>query len=361
MVAIAHTQYFHDFIPAPFYQSYTGVDLFFTISGFVVFSSIFKNIPIFLETENFVQRLIKSTRFLKTFFMKRVFRIIPLAIFWATVPLVFLSVILPNDHKLHLTFYQALSEFLSILSFQYNYAYYHEAIPMRLGYYWSLAVEEHFYLLLPFLLVLIPTKTSRLKFFVLACLIVAFIVRPLMPVSGTSEQIWHWYRWATHNRLDALFAGVILAMLRFELPAPEKSSGRVAKILLSYFAIFLLWMIPGAYLQSNGEMANISLISYLLASGLLVYLASFDNGYVLNLPGFNRLLVAIGERSYAIYLIHVPAYWFAEELIPILFTKLSLFNSIIFWIVLSGLLVELSYRLIEKPLIKFGRTFTAKI
>ena len=91
-----------------------------------------------------------------------------------------------------------------------------------------------------------------------------------------------------------------------------------------------------------------------LVSGALVFLAAQDRGLILGAGAVRSLFIWVGARSYAIYLIHAPAFLAAREIwfrigpqsseIPVALTALAL--------LLVG--AELNWRLVERPLRAYG-------
>jgi hypothetical protein len=99
--------------------------------------------------------------------------------------------------------------------------------------------------------------------------------------------------------------------------------------------------------------------TWMLASVLVTY-ASFDKGYVFDVPGLRRALEYVGGRSYAVYLLHVPvlrldnavqAYW------PV-FETWSAAHPGLHWLLYFALVLafaEVSWRSLEAPMQKLGR------
>lgn len=180
---------------------WTGVDLFFVLSGFLISSQLFKEI----EKAGSIS--------LKTFFTKRFFRIIPPYFFT-----LFLYFTFPFFRER-----ESLSSFWKFISFTQNYG----LDVMNRGTFshaWSLCIEEQFYLFLPFLLLLV-LKTKTFRYTVLfAFLLILFSVtarfmiwnNSIVPVMN-SDGFWKaWYMkiyYPTHTRLDGLAAGVIIGYL----------------------------------------------------------------------------------------------------------------------------------------------------
>ena len=111
---------------------------------------------------------------------------------------------------------------------------------------------------------------------------------------------------------------------------------------------------------------RVSLVAILAA--LLVWLAAYDRNY---LSGANSCLKSFmlwtGQRSYAIYLIHIPVYFSVREA----WFRLNgseaqggLIQFIVFFLaatILIAALAEANFRLVEMPLRKVGKRLAARI
>src|SRR5699024_656093 len=93
--------------------------------------------------------------------------------------------------------------------------------------------------------------------------------------------------------------------------------------------------------------------------GILVWLASFNKNYILPAGWLQKALVWAGLRSYAIYLIHIPAFYATRELGARL--GLGQTFSIPSWLLAALVtavifcLAELNFRIVETPLRQKGR------
>jgi peptidoglycan/LPS O-acetylase OafA/YrhL len=95
-----------------------------------------------------------------------------------------------------------------------------------------------------------------------------------------------------------------------------------------------------------------------LLAAILVWLASHDAGYLFRGAVVRRLLGWIGARSYAIYLIHVPTYFFLRESCWRMRHVWPVFAPWLLALVtltLIGTLAEMNYRWVELPLRRHGR------
>ena len=102
-----------------------------------------------------------------------------------------------------------------------------------------------------------------------------------------------------------------------------------------------------------------------LLSVLLVWLASYNGNYFLPVP-LRVLMIWFGARSYAIYLIHIPAFFLTREIWMYLEPAQAADNSFLLrYLLTAGVLIlllsELNYRLLEMPLRKRGAHLAARI
>jgi peptidoglycan/LPS O-acetylase OafA/YrhL len=334
---------------------WTGVDLFFVISGFVVATSLDGLLPETPPGARFLDRLRMAGPALRRFFLRRVFRILPLAWFWAFTT-VLVAIYWPNGEFADPP--TMLRELGAILSMTYNYAVIYGGSNW-LGPYWSLAVEEHFYLLLPLLFVALTTRARRLAGACVVIAVVAFVLRSI----DASPDRFQYHHLASHCRFDSLAVGVALAMLR-KLGfggGVDRALGRLGTPAF-VLGLLLLMFSFGFYMPNEFAMRHGALPVALMA-GALVFLASLERGFVLSGRVTRGLLAAIGARSYAWYLVHQPAVFFVRGVWRRFGTEGSwlgrdpLEQQALFAVqvlVLAALLAELSYRLIERPFIALG-------
>ena len=174
-----------------------GVTVFFFLSGYLITSLLRRE----YERTGQVD--------LRVFYYRRAFRILPpmFITFFASILLSFLGV-LPNDLRLEPALYQA--------AFMTNYymifGAYIEGIPTGCRVFWSLAVEEHFYLIFPLLfigLVSRARKITQVSIYLTIC--AAILVWRCVLFYGYDtgwERIYH----ATDTRLDSILFGCILGV-----------------------------------------------------------------------------------------------------------------------------------------------------
>jgi peptidoglycan/LPS O-acetylase OafA/YrhL len=170
-------------------------------------------------------------------------------------------------------------------------------------------------------------------------------------------------------RLDALCWGVILSLLfiRGRLSGFEPSFMRKKWISAAITTILLvLLMVTIALLNNSPFMVG----SIAIISMLLVYIASFNKRYIFMPDFIRKIMLYIGSRSYAIYLIHMPAIYFIQESViryyihigraPSGSIELSMLMTACA-ILLTLFISEINYRVIESPLRKLGRKYAERI
>jgi peptidoglycan/LPS O-acetylase OafA/YrhL len=251
---------------------FLGVRLFFVISGYLITG-------ILLSAKQEAASLGWS---LRQFYARRFLRIFP--------PYYLLLLILALvgareylDHWTWHTFYA--SNFLLVRAGDW--------IPL-LSHFWSLAVEEQFYLVWPLLILLVPAR--RLPWVIGAAIVVGMASRGAMAVAGFSGVA---VRSLTTSCLDILGVGALLAYVeRFH---PRVVPGLLRWGLVAGVGLFL----PMLALRLNEGSWTIRAV-FLDLSAALMFLWAIGRAAQGTLPKLleNRALAYIGQISYGIYLIH---------------------------------------------------------
>jgi peptidoglycan/LPS O-acetylase OafA/YrhL len=197
---------------------------------------------------------------------------------------------------------------------------------------WSLAVEEHFYLALPFLLVLLVwrrktplTSIPGLPAIALLVFVGCAVLRSLTPAPRVYEPGFH-FLGQTHLRLDGLFLGVLLAYLQNFKPHTLRFASRFPNKLF-WLGIALLTPYPETFIGNRALAISLELSSASLGYGCILLAmgaASHGEGWIgkFTRSGPARVLAFVGLFSYPIYLWHIDASRLVRVLMP-LFGKLS--------------------------------------
>lgn len=269
---------------------WTGVDLFFVLSGYLIAFPLFVNIAAGKQIS------------LPEFFIKRFFRIIPA--FLVVLAIYFLF---PAFHEK-----EALPPLWKFLTFTQNFDFDIKNFG-TFSHVWSLCVEEHFYLLFPLVLVtlLYFKAEKRGGLVLLAVLIFGFIARLyswfvlIAPEAGSAGFGITWYKYMyypTYNRLDGLLAGVSIAALFAFRPSVKERITRHGNLVLVLGIIVL----TGAYFLCDDQKSfHASISGYPLVSagyGLLVIAAVSPSCFLYQYN--SRITSFIAKLSFALYLSH---------------------------------------------------------
>jgi peptidoglycan/LPS O-acetylase OafA/YrhL/glycosyltransferase involved in cell wall biosynthesis len=326
----------------PLNQGGFGVYLFFVLSGFLI-------TRILLYDKN-------GPSYFRNFYARRTLRIFPL--YYGVLALHFwvLLKLYPTPGTLAQAPYQGW-----LWGYAYNVLMAIKGHPffssdwMGLGHFWTLAVEEQFYLVWPFLVLFLSKKTLMKS--CIAIILLTPILRLSFHAAGAND---YWYRVFTFCQLDSLALGSLLACLEssqklvvLKKPAAWMMTG-IGAIL---FMATMHWPQSPEY--------GIPLIAYHGAVALFfaafVALAACGSFRWLK----NAILVEIGHKSYAMYVFHVPLLFLAMNYI-MLPARLrhgfghSIPADIAFFIIMTAAtyaVAFISYHAYEKHFLKLKRFF----
>lgn len=270
---------------------FTGVDIFFTISGFLITSISFKE----LQNNSFS---------LKDFYVRRMKRIFPLMWFVMVVSLICgILIFPPGDLKFLVNSMRSALSFTSNHFFAQSGDYFNSnSSQWTLLHMWSLSVEEQFYFIWPFLLLGLFKIKSSPKFKIGISALIAIVSFIACEVYMRSVPDHRWAYYALPFRFGELLFGAVMGMASVCLSSRgilgKSSYHNVASVLglilmgLSFYGINSKTLFPGFY----------SLLPCAAGVLLLVSEKSFFNQRVLS----SKVFRWIGQHSYSIYLWHWP-------------------------------------------------------
>lgn len=319
---------------------WTGVDLFFVLSGYLISSQLFLKI----DKEQPIS--------LREFFLKRFFRIIP-----AYVVVLTLYFLFPSFRER-----EAPAPLWKYLTFTHNLG-----LDIRaqgtFSHAWSLCVEEHFYLFLPLILIAliyfnqVKQGAKLLIFFFVAGFCARLFVwyTYLEPVVGEDGFWAHWYTliyYPTYSRLDGLLAGMsIAAIFQFRPQLKQKLQQYGNYLLLAGIGI-----IVGAYFlckDQNQVSFGASIFGFPLISlgyGLIIIAAISPKVFLYRYP--SKLTFHIASLSYGLYLTHKIVVHVSQEQLA----KLNIAKESVLMLILCTLTsvfgAWLLQILIEKPFLR---------
>ncbi len=317
----------------PFVQSgFIGLDTFFVLSGYLI-------------TAIFLREIDATGKIrLGAFYMKRALRILPAII---TVCLVVgsLWLLLPWAPLREETLWGVLAT----LTYTSNWFNALDLIDLGfLEHTWSLSVEEHFYLVWPFVLLLAIKMTGKVRatVVVVAGVAVAYSLTTSIVLGWSFDRIQN----GSDTHAYPLLLGCLLAVLL------NKSARVVGLLPAMVSAVFLLCLVvfmpwPSPFYTFGG-----TLLVSLGAMVIIAHLVTQPHSWMSKVFCL-RPVVWIGKRSYGIYLWHVPIIAFLGA------TDLPVLPKMVLAISLSFVVPALSYHYIEKPFLirkaRYAATTTA--
>jgi peptidoglycan/LPS O-acetylase OafA/YrhL len=329
-------------IAALAHAGWIGVQLFFVLSGFLITRNL-------LHTRN-------CTNYLGAFYGRRMLRIFPLYFLALFVGLF----LLPKIVALSAETLASQSNQFWLWVFLSNWVQPFNKGVIGFSHFWSLAVEEQFYLVWPF--VVMAATVTRLRWISMGLICIAITVRYLCVRAGLVPEIPYQF---TVCRMDALAVGAIAA----GFVASNQWSAWLST--RRNFALFvacsiLLGTALSSHLFNAFEDTTLIIGQTTLAIGfglvLLIAVETWRAGQrwwlseLLQL----RLLRSVGKYSYAMYVVHLPIAlglgsllkdWLAtdDRLNPILFSAMVVVASYV-----SG---WLSYHCFEKHFLKLKPSY----
>ncbi|MBF0677171.1 acyltransferase [Pseudomonas sp.] len=316
-----------------YFGGWFGVDLFFAISGFVIARDLVPRLQQSYGTTH-------TLNITLAFWVRRAWRILPSA--WLWLAIILIASLAFNQSGVFGTFRTNFEASIAGVLQVANIRFAETFMQREYGgsfVYWSLSLEEQFYLLFPLLILL---SRRLLPYLLLALVLIQiFSVRSVMLMSF---------------RTDALALGILLALWTqhssYLLIKPKILSGHRAGCIL--MAGSFLCMAALASNQLHIVSIPVGLIA--LLSALLVWLASYDKNFLCAPGFFKQAMIWLGTRSYAVYLIHIPVFFFTRELWHRLYPEQTVLSDHCFYpfiLISAGLILllsELNYRWVEMPL-----------
>lgn len=315
---------------------WSGVDLFFAISGFVITRSL-------IRPQGLIELPAPWHSKLAAFWIRRAWRLWPSA--WLWLGLILLAVACWNHSgafgSWHANVMATLAAVFNVANFRFADAFFRYEYGASFVY-WSLSLEEQFYLLAPLLLMLLRRRAAWLMLGLI--LWQATLTRTPLLMS---------------LRTDALAWGVLLGLL-FDSALYQRLRPSILLRLGAWRLVvtLALWGVL-AWLSAQSSTPRVTSIA--LVAALLVWLASYNDNLLWPGAWLRRGLAWLGARSYAIYLIHVPVFFAVREGLfrlgvtppewPLLMGSLLLACTL----ALILLLADLNYRLVEQPLRRRGQ------
>ncbi|WIV13717.1 acyltransferase family protein [Proteiniborus sp. MB09-C3] len=319
---------------------FLGVNIFFVLSGYLVTSKIL------LSQENF--KVI-------TFWKGRLRRLLPSA--YLMIIVTFLWVVLFNHGLLA----NLLGDTISSISYTTNWWFiYHKlsyfdsfGSPSPLKHIWFLAVQEQFYILWPFILIIglrISKKANKLSNMIfIGALVSATLMGILYNPTADPSRVYY----GTDTRaFELLIGGFLAAVLANSKPFTKEASIKHKNALkLISIVTFSIFIFSAIFIDEyNSFLYRGGLFLFSLNTALLIACVCHPKGILGPILSWKPLRW-IGTRSYGIYLWHYPIMVLST---PIYEIGNPSYLRVFFQLIITCIIAEYSYRFIELPIRKLG-------
>ncbi len=335
-IAVLAVLLFHAGVPG-IGGGYVGVDVFFVVSGFLITSLLV------------AEKTNTGKVSLGAFYARRARRILPVSALVACSTLVASWIWLEPLRLRSLT-----NDVFAVAAFSSNFVFAHRGAdylqsalpPSPLQHYWSLAVEEQFYIVWPALVMLVcigvgaSSKYSvRLRVGITAACVSVGSFVACMLLMNTSQP---WAFFSPHTRAFELAIGAIAAAVPIgQSVKTRKVNALIAWCGLAGIVATVITFSDTTTFPGPWALLPVLATAFLLRGGNAT---SWSPDVLLRLSPLQWL----GSRSYSAYLWHWPVLIVTASALE---KKLSVFEGLV-CLMISLALSELSYRFIENPVRK---------
>jgi len=316
-----------------------GVDLFFVLSGFLITG-------ILLDPKG-------SPHYFPYFYIRRVLRIFPL--YYLTI-LLFFNLVLPIAHRFNQLSYISISQQIWYLLYLVNWygGWGHSIVPF--GHFWSLCIEEQFYLIWP---VLIALSSRRTFLWICVALIVLSPVLRLTLGHNSPSPLFLYF--VTPFRMEPIALGALIAIVwRQDQVAPLARLTMTwvwipAVAILTFLCLYSQTTVPvGRYMVRYGY----TCIDLAFASLVFLVVQAVRSGSPVGLLR-NSLLMKFGKYSYAMYVFHAPISQYIPKFLHFGPRLARVGLALGIGITVTYVLALISWRTIESPFLRLKSRFGA--
>lgn len=316
-----------------------GVTLFFVLSGFLISRILFS------YKEVYHLKNTGSLQLIGKFYMRRFFRIFP--IYYLCIFILF-AINFENTRAL----------FPWLISYTTNiYQSIHNTDVGSFNHFWSLAVEEQFYLFWPFLVLFVKPKQTL--FMLISVIAFAILCRSYLYFSLEN---WRATSYFTLSCMHALGIGSLMGYLVVHKPDLIKVLSKPIWLIL-ILCVYLLLLILQSAFHLEWYKAVFDDVVFSVLAGFIVLMASGNNfkdsaKFLLE----NSFVRYSGKISYGLYVFHlfVPALVVWVMPYVLVFNQDYAFAKYVLFLVyytLTFALAHLSFKWIETPINKLKERF----
>jgi len=320
---------------------WSGVDLFFCISGYVISKGLIEKLSISSD------KLFWNNVF--AFWVKRAYRIFPSSWLWILITMMnVLYVGWGNNLFISQNIGDSLSAIFQVANFHFYQCTYDQKSQCGImSIYWSLSLEDQFYLIFP-LFFIFRNRIVSVIFFIL-------IIQIFLPRA-------QWNGLSSFIRTDAILLGVLISFFEKSNIYRNINIQQITHIkLLNPLLLLGLVLVPALKIVPF----YMGLTALICAA--LVWLASYNIGLTINIKALAAPLAWVGERSFSIYLTHIVSFSVVRlfyESLYLASVNANLLSQIFLFLIgisITFILSHFNYIFVEKPWIAKGQIFADRI
>ena len=314
-----------------FFHHFSGVDIFFVISGFLITRILIKS----------KQNSESNKSNLKTFYIRRFFRIFP--IYYASI--LYLVLLNPGGYRDYF-----LNDLLYISNFKMGFDGTFASITPH---FWSLSVEEQFYLFWPFLIFAVPFARNRL----IKSIAIVFCVGVIgYYLFGCLDKVFLASR--TITCLSYLAAGGVLGYLEMFQSQRFKNLSKAWPIVLAILIMRpILEFYGGLYIHSSLNFPLHIILSVLIVAKFVVGFKGVSSMFMEFKP-----VLFLGKISYGLYVYHFIAIHFITPINKFLGAGVPVegYEGAMYKILFTIVIAICSWYLFENPINRLKNKFSYK-
>jgi peptidoglycan/LPS O-acetylase OafA/YrhL len=267
-------------------SAWISLDLFFVLSGFLITG-------ILLRTRD-------SVHFMRNFYARRVLRIFPIYY----LSLIIFLFILPNlvDFPFSIRYFKLNQSWFWFEIQNWLFIFKPEGNNNYLNHYWSLALEEQFYIVSPWLILYIKS-IQRIANLLLSLLILIILIR--LALWFRHFQTISYINLYAFTRIDGLCIGSLLAIFKHSGNYNLTIGNRILGAIFSLI-VFIYLPVCKFFLDIRLPYTACCLFPMIAMFWGIVIKLSLRAKSVLNQVFSNRVLIFFGKISYGLYIFHWP-------------------------------------------------------
>jgi peptidoglycan/LPS O-acetylase OafA/YrhL len=288
MVVFYHLHLYWNVFYFAIFNGELGVLIFFVLSGFLITTLCIK------------EKVVTKDISLRNFYIRRFLRIVPVAYLF-----LFVLIILKIIFKLDVPYVGILAAALYLTDF----SSYFRGRDFQTGHFWSLSVEEQFYLIIPFIL------KKNYKAYLIVILSIIFLLPLLIALQYQYRVLNNFVLIAfTHYfiKFQAIAVGCLFSVITFKYPFNINTTQKLITNIIAVIAI--LCMRYDNYFNVKDIFSSLLisfLIGYIIVTNIVPgkdFIFKFLNTRILKLVGVLSYSIYIWQQIFTNYDAHLPVF-----------------------------------------------------